>query len=265
MSARFHDPATIAVLWRRDLLLFARQRSRLLGALLPPLLLWLAIGAGISPSFAAGRGGVGYMEYLFPGMIFMLVLQSSISATMSVIEDRRQGFLQGVLVGPGSRSALVLGQEPGLGDGRRRPRRGLPGAGPVRGLRVRRNIVARDPGGAGAHRADPDHAGLHDRVGARLGSGLSRGDEPGAVPALDLSGAMFPVEGLHPVMAAFVRWNPLTYAMSSLRRTIYGGATPEGFSPRAPRRWEIRRCCWERSACWSPWPAGRPRARPVSE
>ena len=72
MTGPAYDRGTIAVLWWRDLLLFFHQRSRLIGALLTTLLLWLAIGAGIAPSFVLSQGDVGYMEYFFPGVIMML-------------------------------------------------------------------------------------------------------------------------------------------------------------------------------------------------
>ena len=50
-SALREDGATIATLVRRDLALFVLQRSRLVGAIVQPLLLWLAVGAGIAPAF----------------------------------------------------------------------------------------------------------------------------------------------------------------------------------------------------------------------
>ena len=68
------------------------------------------IGAGIAPNFSLPAGQIDYMEYFYPGMILMLMLQVSISATMSVIEDRSQGFLRGVLVAPGSRAAVAVGK-----------------------------------------------------------------------------------------------------------------------------------------------------------
>jgi len=104
------DLHVISVLWRRDLVLFTRQKSRIAGTLIQPILFWLAIGSGMAPTFRLGSGGIGYMGYFFPGTLVMLVLFSSIFATMSVIEDRHQGFLQGVLVAPGSRASVVLGK-----------------------------------------------------------------------------------------------------------------------------------------------------------
>ena len=50
------------------------------------------------------------MEYLFPGTITLMILFTSIFSTVSIIEDRREGFLQSVLVAPVSRGAIVLGK-----------------------------------------------------------------------------------------------------------------------------------------------------------
>ncbi|MCC7147191.1 MAG: ABC transporter permease [Phycisphaeraceae bacterium] len=56
------------------------------------------------------RGGVGYLAYFFPGTVVMIVLFTTIFTAYSVIEDRRGGFLQGVLASPAPRLAIVLGK-----------------------------------------------------------------------------------------------------------------------------------------------------------
>jgi len=61
----------------------------------------------------ADQGG-DYLSYFFPGIMVMIVLFTAIFATISVIEDRQSGFLQGVLVSPGSRTAMVLGKVAGV-------------------------------------------------------------------------------------------------------------------------------------------------------
>lgn len=111
---RNYDLGLIAALWRRDMLRLKRERSRWLGVVLQPLLFWLVIGSGIAPNFMPANAAVGYMEFFFPGILVMIVLFTSIFATISVIEDRQSGFLQGVLVAPGSRIAMVLGKLSGV-------------------------------------------------------------------------------------------------------------------------------------------------------
>src|SRR5439155_3778971 len=51
-----------------------------------------------------------YLRYFFPGTILMILLFTAIFSTISVIEDRKEGFLQGVLVAPVSRMSIVLGK-----------------------------------------------------------------------------------------------------------------------------------------------------------
>lgn len=99
-------------LCKRELTRFLRQRNRIIGAFATPIVFWLLIGAGMGRSFSApGAGGAGgYMEYFFPGSVVMILLFTSIFSTISIIEDRREGFLQGVLVAPVPRGAIVLGK-----------------------------------------------------------------------------------------------------------------------------------------------------------
>ena len=84
---------------RRELIRFFRQRSRVVGALGTPLIFWLVIGSGFN-----------YLDYLFSGTLVQIVLFASIFSTISLIQDRNDGFLQGVLVAPVPRAAIVLGK-----------------------------------------------------------------------------------------------------------------------------------------------------------
>jgi ABC-2 type transport system permease protein len=95
-------------LWQRELVRFFRQRSRVVGALGPPVLFWFLIGSGLGGSFQFSS--VNYMQYFFPGTVTLIVLFTAIFSTISIIEDRHEGFLQSVLVAPISRSAVVLGK-----------------------------------------------------------------------------------------------------------------------------------------------------------
>ena len=104
--------ATIA-LWRRDIVRFYRQRSRIIGALGTPVVFWLLLGSGLGSSFRIGDApapGGGYLEYFYPGTLALILLFTAIFSTISVIEDRHEGFLQGVLVAPVPRTAIVLGK-----------------------------------------------------------------------------------------------------------------------------------------------------------
>jgi ABC-2 type transport system permease protein len=100
----------IISLWRREIVRFYRQKSRVIGVILSPLIFWLVIGSGFGNSYRSGAGDQHYLQYFFPGAMLMIVLFTSIFTMMSVIEDRDRGFLSSVLVAPVSRSVIVLGK-----------------------------------------------------------------------------------------------------------------------------------------------------------
>src|SRR6266581_973582 len=102
---RWTSPASACVmlpaftLWWREFVRFYRQPTRVVGELASPLVFWLVIGSGFGTSFRSG-GGPGqqhYLDYFYPGALIMIVLFTSIFPMMSVIEDRKEGFLLSVL------------------------------------------------------------------------------------------------------------------------------------------------------------------------
>src|SRR5438034_8132685 len=97
-------------LWWREVVRFYRQRTRVVGVIASPIMFWLVIGSGFGTSFRSGAGDQHYLDYFYPGALIMIVLFTSIFTMMSVIEDRKEGFLLSVLVAPVSRSAIVLGK-----------------------------------------------------------------------------------------------------------------------------------------------------------
>ena len=116
-ASPLHVPARVGILlpsislWWREIVRFYRQRSRVVGVIASPLLFWLVIGSGFGSSFrSSGAGGQHYLNYFFPGALIMIVLFTAIFTMMTVIEDRKEGFLLSVLVAPVSRSVIVLGK-----------------------------------------------------------------------------------------------------------------------------------------------------------
>jgi ABC-2 type transport system permease protein len=99
-------------LWWREIVRFYRQKTRVIGVLASPLVFWLVIGSGFGTSFrsGAGPGQQHYLDYFYPGTLVMIVLFTSIFTMMSVIDDRKEGFLLSVLVAPVPRAAIVLGK-----------------------------------------------------------------------------------------------------------------------------------------------------------
>ncbi len=213
-----------ATLWWRELVRFYRYRSRVVGALGTPLVFWLLLGAGIGKSFRVDPpgGGTSYLTYFFPGTALLVVLFTSIFCMMSVIEDRREGFLQSVLVAPVGPAGLVLGKIAGgatlaalqgLVFVLLAPLTGIP-LGLVSLLLVAGwlFLVAVGLTALGfvvAWRLDSTQ-GFHAVVNLFL------------IPMWLLSGALFPAAGASEWVRWLMRVNPLTYAMGGLRQLLYG-------------------------------------------
>ena len=100
-------------LWYREMIRFFRQRHRVVSALVTPIVLWALLGSGLNDILvieAAGHAPQGYRAYFFTGTLTMVLLFTAIFSTITVIEDRNEGFLQAVLVAPVPRTAIVLGK-----------------------------------------------------------------------------------------------------------------------------------------------------------
>jgi ABC-2 type transport system permease protein len=104
--------ASASLAWR-EIIRFFRQPNRIVGSIGTPVLFWLLFGTGLKHSFSlspAGEGGGSFLEYYFAGSLVLILLFTSIFTSISIIEDRREGFLQGVLVAPIPRWSVVLGK-----------------------------------------------------------------------------------------------------------------------------------------------------------
>ncbi len=104
----------VTALWKRDMWRLWRERSRWVGVVLQPLIFWGILGTGFGDRVQMDGTQQDYLAFFFPGIAVMIVLFAALFATISVIEDRQSGFLQGVLVAPGSRAAMVLGKVLGV-------------------------------------------------------------------------------------------------------------------------------------------------------
>jgi ABC-2 type transport system permease protein len=198
-----------ATLWQRELVRFWRQKSRVLGVVASPLVFWLLIGYGSND-----------LARFYSGSLVLTVMFSAIFSTISIIEDRREGFLLSMLVSPAPRTAMVLGKI--LGSATLAWIQGMIflAFAPLAGVRIGILeffvvaavifLVAFTLTGLGfviAWRMDST-AGFHAIMNLLL------------VPMWMVSGALFPLATAHGVIKAIMRINPLTYSISLLNATL---------------------------------------------
>jgi ABC-2 type transport system permease protein len=101
----------IYILWLREMKTFYRAKSRIVGTVVTPLFLLAFLGSGFAGAVLPGiPSSVGYLEYLTPGIIGMTMIFTSMFTGLSVLWDRRYGFLKEIMVTPVSRMTIVLGR-----------------------------------------------------------------------------------------------------------------------------------------------------------
>ncbi|APZ91930.1 ABC transporter permease [Fuerstiella marisgermanici] len=224
----------------RELVRFFRQRTRVIGAIGQPIIFWVLFGAGLRGSFQSPEWAsnleqpLTYQEYFFPGIAVLIVMFTAIFSTISIIEDRREGFLQGVLAAPVPRSVIVLGKVLGgtvlaviqaglfLMVGPLLSYVGLsPGlqieVGLLQGIFavIFLTLIAVELTSLGFLIAWPMNStqGFHAIMSIFL------------MPMWLLSGAFFPGGGSG-WLSWIIRLNPLTYGVAGLRRLLYSGDLP---------------------------------------
>jgi ABC-2 type transport system permease protein len=213
MSKAFWLP--VATLWWREMLRFWREKARVLGFVGSPLIFWLVIGSGF-----------GDLAFFFPGALTLTVMFSAIFSTMSLIEDRREGFLLSMLVSPAPRSAMVLGKL--LGSSTLAWLQGLILLAflPLAGLR---------PGGgalletaAVLYLISFTFTALGFLIAWRMDSSQGFHAVMNLVlfPLWMVSGALFTLSSAHGWMQWLMRLNPLTYSLAALRRLLTADVEP---------------------------------------
>jgi ABC-2 type transport system permease protein len=225
VSTSWASVRAVYMIWRRDLLRFWRDRARVLGSLVQPLLFLVLLGTGLSSALrAAGgstfAGGLDYQHFIYPGIIGMSVLFSSIFSGMSIIWDRDFGFLKEVLVAPIDRSAVAIGKT--LGGASQATIGGLillilsPFFGVRLGVLDALELVGLIFCIAFALTA------VGVAVASRMQSmmGFQFVLNFLVQPAFFLSGALFPLQGLPAWMTPLTRIDPLSYGVDPIRRVV---------------------------------------------
>jgi len=217
----------IYIVWWRDLLRYWRDRARVAASLAQPLLYLIIFGTGLASSlgggFAAGTG-IGYTQFIFPGVISMSVLFTSIFGAMSIVWDREFGFMRELLVAPIDRSAIAIGKT--LGGATQAMIQGLillvlaPFVGVTLDVLTVVEVVVL---------VFVLSFGL-SAMGVALASAMRSMQGFQVVmnflmmPMFFLSGALFPLVGLPAWMTVLTRLNPASYGIVPIRRVLLGAS-----------------------------------------
>jgi ABC-2 type transport system permease protein len=232
--SRWRDDASgIYTIWLREVVKFWRDKPRIIGATVQPALFLLLLGTGIGKGIPhafnvepSGRefapGVPDYLTFIYPGIIAMTLLFTSVFSAISIIWDREIGFLKEVMVAPISRGAVALGKT--LGGSTVAMLQGClmllfapflhiqfswASALALLPLLLYISVSLTAMGIAAASR-------MRSMQGFTVIMNFL------TLPMFFLSGAMFPVDGLPRWMSVLVNLNPLTYGVDALRSVLIG-------------------------------------------
>lgn len=216
------DLRGLRVVWRRELIRFGRDRTRIVTSLVQPILFLFILGTGLSGiARIQAVHGVSFRTFLFPGIVGMTVLFTSIFSAISIVWDREFGFLREMLVAPVRRSAIVTGKC--LGGATVATIQGaiiLVLAGAV-GVPYSPTMLAALLGEMALTAFALTALGV--LVAARMAQVQSFQVVVQflVMPMFFLSGAVFPLADLPTWLAALTKVDPLSYAVDPLRRTVF--------------------------------------------
>lgn len=107
----------VYAIWWREVKRSLRDRGQIIGGVSRPLLWVLVLGIGFNPYF---RGEVygevrfvvpyTYLQFIFPAVVVLNILYTSVQSAVSLIWDREFGFLRELMVSPMERNLVLLGK-----------------------------------------------------------------------------------------------------------------------------------------------------------
>ena len=107
----------VYAIWLREIKRAARDKGQLIGGVSRPLLWVLVLGIGLNPYFRGEIYGAvrfvipfTYLQFIFPAVIALNIMYTSVQSAVSLIWDREFGFLREVLVSPMPRGLVLLGK-----------------------------------------------------------------------------------------------------------------------------------------------------------
>lgn len=207
-------------MWLREVKVYTREKSRVASSIFTPILWLFVFGKGLGETVSIE--GMAYDTFIYPGIIAMSTLFTSLFFGVYIVWDKRVDFLKEVLVSPLSRTTIFLGKVlGGMSDSFIQvtillalgPFFGFPFT-PLTVLLVYMTIFLLSLGIVS--------------IGLIIGSIMESPEGFGLVvsfvayPLFFLSGALFPIDNLPSWLAPFVYLDPVTYGVDALRQIILG-------------------------------------------
>jgi ABC-2 type transport system permease protein len=209
-------------LWYREIKVFTREKSRVVSSLVTPLLWMVVFGGGLGS--AVSVSGMNYQVFIFPGILAMTILFSSVFFGLYIVWDKKIDFFKEVLVAPLSRTTIFAGKMMGGSIDALLQGSAMLLFGIILGVKysVMSVILA--------------FVFMFVLAAALVSLGLILGSNMESVEGFQLvisflvfpmfffSGALFPIGNLPHYLLVFTLIDPVTYAVDGLRGVLLGTA-----------------------------------------
>jgi len=209
-------------LWYREIKVFSREKSRVISSLVTPLLWIIVFGGGLGS--AVTLQGINYQVFIFPGILAMTILFSSVFFGLYIVWDKKIDFFKEVLVAPLSRTTIFAGKMVGGSIDALLQGTAMLVFGVILGVKYSiLNIVSA-------------FVFMFVLAAALVSLGLIIGSNMESVEGFQLvisflvfpmfffSGALFPIGNLPRYLLVFTVLDPVTYAVDGLRGLLLGTA-----------------------------------------
>jgi len=209
-------------LWYREIKVFTREKSRVISSLVTPLLWIIVFGGGLGS--AVSLEGMNYQVFIFPGILAMTILFSSVFFGLYIVWDKKIDFFKEVLVAPLSRTTIFAGKMVGGSIDALLQGTAMLVFGVILGVKYSiLNIILA-------------FVFMFVLAAALVSLGLIIGSNMESVEGFQLvisflvfpmfffSGALFPIGNLPRYLLIFTVLDPVTYAVDGLRGLLLGTA-----------------------------------------
>ena len=218
-----HDLRAVSIVWRRELIRFRTDRLRAITSLVQPVLFLFVLGTGLSR--LASRGlpvGVDFRTFIYPGVLAMSVLFTSIFSAASIVWDREFGFLREMLVAPVRRWSIVVGKT--LGGATVATFQGLIFLALAGVAHVPYNPVLLLTLVGELLLLSFTLTAFGVMMAARIKQiqAFMALTQLFVLPLFFLSGALYPLNGLPAWLTVLTRIDPLTYIVDPMRSAVFG-------------------------------------------
>jgi len=206
----------------RELVRFVQDRPRMISSFSMPIIFLLIFGAGFGRLIGQMLPGVDYIQFMYPGILAMTVLMTSVMSGVSIVSDIEFGFLKEVMVSPLTRSGVLVGKAVGAATIAIIQGAIMLVLAPIVNVSINLGtVLALFPL---LLILSLSLSGLGLLIGARMRSqqGFQIVMQLVIFPMMFLSGIFFPVSGVATWLGVLSKLNPVTYGIDAIRQVFLG-------------------------------------------